>query len=192
MATPEAIKISSDAVFKKDKMIGFLSEQESRGVNWVLGNVKGGLIIVSSFQEQNKPVTIEISKAASNIDPKIIENQITFKVSINIEATMQEKQSQGTEFSAENLFNEYDYLQKLADETSKVVQKEIVAALAKTQGEYKSDVFGFGSALNRKFPQIWDENKDKWDEEFPKVHVIIRVQTVIKRTGQLMGSFKYP
>jgi spore germination protein KC len=69
---------------------------------------------------------------------------------------------------------------KLADN----VRSEIKAALKKGQKELKTDIFGFGFALYRKYPRLWHkEYEKKWQDLFPDVTINIDVRAKILNTG---------
>jgi spore germination protein KC len=51
--------------------------------------------------------------------------------------------------------------------TAEEINKEIQGAIAKGY-EYGTDIFGFGIAVYRKYPQKWEEIKDNWSQELPR------------------------
>ena len=61
------MRFTGAAVFKKDKLVGFLDRPETRGLNWVLGKVKSGIIVVKSPKEETKNVALEIARASNKI-----------------------------------------------------------------------------------------------------------------------------
>ncbi|MBE3519385.1 MAG: Ger(x)C family spore germination protein [Firmicutes bacterium] len=63
----DQVKISSKhggaAVFKGDKLVGWLDERETRGVNWVTGKVRSGILVIDQPNEKGKLVSLEILRA---------------------------------------------------------------------------------------------------------------------------------
>lgn len=72
----------------------------------------------------------------------------------------------------------------IENKLSESIRSDIEAALVKCQEEFKSDIFGFGFALFRKNPKLWQtEYAKKWDDVFPYTQVYINVDTKVINTG---------
>ena len=56
-------------------------------------------------------------------------------------------------------------------------------ALNKAQKELKTDIFGFGETIHRKYPKMWKKMKDNWDDIFPNLPVNITVEVDTKQLG---------
>lgn len=67
----EMVRLHKTAILNKDKLTGWFGRKEARGLLWVLGKVKSGVIVVKSPKEEDKNVSIEIIRASSNIRPEI-------------------------------------------------------------------------------------------------------------------------
>jgi spore germination protein KC len=61
-------------------------------------------------------------------------------------------------------------LRSLGRRHATVVKNEIRAAIDKAR-EYRADIFGFGEAIGRKFPQEWKELESRWDEAFQELEI---------------------
>lgn len=181
--TTKGVKLSGAAVFKKDKLVGYLDETETRGFNWVIGKVESGIITVPSLSEKNKLVSIEITKASSSIEPDMKDGEISFTIEVKEEGNIVEQQS-SDDYSKPELFK------KIEEKHKDVIEKEIKMAVDKVQKEFKSDIFGFGSAFNRKYPKEWKKIKDDWENLFPKVQYIVKVDAKLRRTGLILKPTK--
>jgi spore germination protein KC len=42
---------------------------------------------------------------------------------------------------------------------------------------------GFGKTLNRKYPKVWEEKKDDWNDVFPTVQYTIDVDIQLRSPG---------
>lgn len=181
--TTKGVKLSGAAVFKKDKLVGYLDETETRGFNWVIGKVESGIITVPSLSEKNKLVSIEITKASSSIEPDMKDGEISFTIEVKEEGNIVEQQS-SDDYSKPELFK------KIEEKHKDVIEKEIKMAVDKVQKEFKSDIFGFGSAFNKKYPKEWKKIKDDWEDLFPKVQYIVKVDAKLRRTGLILKPTK--
>jgi len=88
--------------------------------------------------------------------------------------------------SLESSDNLYFLEEKLEEE----VKKEILMALEKTQKEYSSDIFGFGTYVRKYHPRYWKNAKEGWDKIFSKLQADIRVDAKIVRTGIVRNPLK--
>lgn len=168
--------ISGTAVFKDNKLVGNMDKREGRGLLWVLGDVKSGIIEVES--SGNAKVSIEIIGASSKIVPEINNNKIKIKVNIYEEGNI------GEQTGTENLskLTEIASLEKKKDE---VIKKEVMAAVKKAQ-ELDADVFGFGDAVHKKYPRQWKSLEDNWDEIFKNIQVEVDVKAKLRLMGRII------
>ncbi|HBC91766.1 MAG TPA: Ger(x)C family spore germination protein, partial [Pelotomaculum sp.] len=174
------IKIGGTAVFKGNKMVGWLDERESRGLLWVKGKVKGGVITVPCLSGkgsvEGQRFSLEIIRNNSKIEPELTDGALGVTVKVDLQANILEAECP-EELDKPEVIAAIDQL--LAAE----VQGEVEDALTKAQREYKTDVFGFGTVFHRKYPVVWKEIKENWMDIYPGLPVYIEVNAVIPRTG---------
>ena len=165
-------RIFGTAVFQKDKYVGELNKRETRGLLWVLGEVRGGIITIDHGGEL---VEVEIVRSNCKITPEIKEGEIRIKVEIKVEANL-----------AANLtpvdFSATDRLRKLNTKLATAVKGEVEAALKRAR-TLKADLFAFGEAVHRKNPREWREVEKKWSEVFPQVQIEVDVRTNLRLQG---------
>lgn len=167
-------KLVETVVFKNDKMVGTLNKVEGRGLLWVLGEVKKGIIIVPCLSCQQK-ISLEIMQARGKIIPEIKEGNLEITVKIKEEGNL------GSQMCACDL-TELATWQTLEDLQAKAIEKEIRAALQKAR-ELNVDIFGFGRMVHKKLPHLWAELADHWEEIFPELKVNIIIETKLRKTG---------
>lgn len=170
------VYISGAAVFRKDRLIGELNNLETRGLMWVSGDVKSGILIVDCLRGQGK-VELEIFQAKSSVTPVLKDGKLTFLIKIK------EKGNVGSQSCSENLATTKE-LEALAKLQNEAIKDEVAAALEKAQA-LNADVFGFGEAVHRKYPKQWKSMKAQWDEIFPVLDVEIEVQSTVYGTGSI-------
>ncbi len=171
------IHVSGMAVFKKDKMVGQLTQDETRGLLWVLGKVESGVIIIPSLDNKGKAV-FEITDAKSKVTPEIRNGKIVIHIKINEESGLSEQTT--TEDLA--TIPAFEAMQKTQAE---VIRQEIMAAFHKSK-ELNADIFGFGEMLHKKHNSEWKIIQDKWEELYPTIELIIDVETKILKTDLLI------
>ena len=170
------IYVAGMVVFKNGKMVGKMNHDEVRGLLWVLGKVKSGVIIVPSPNKQGKAI-LEIVKAKSKVKPEMKDGRIVMNISIKEESSLSEQTT------TENLATD-KALEKLQEASAEVIRQEIMAAFNKSR-ELKADIFGFGEMIHKKYHKEWKTIEDKWDEIYQTIELKIEVDSKIIKTDLL-------
>ena len=163
------------AVFKQDKLAGWLDETETRGLLWVIDKVKGGIIVVPSPGKAGK-LSLEIKQAKVKTAAKLQGGKPEITVEIEEVANLDE------ETTAVDI-TKPEIMSKINQAQQQAISQEVQTAVNKAQ-KLKADIFGFGEELHRANPQQWTKLKPSWDEIFPKLKIKVQVKTKIQFTGQ--------
>ena len=167
------------AVFKKDKLIGWLNEKQSKGYNFIKDNVtntvgaipcskKGKLVI--EYIRSNTDVTGKMENGKPKIDIKVnLEGNIA-EVACNIDLTKIES------------------IKKIEKTTEKEITKILESAIKKAK-ELEVDMFGFGEVIHRADPKSWKSLKKNWNQEFANMPVSVTTDFSIRRTGTVNEAF---
>ncbi|HVJ48427.1 Ger(x)C family spore germination protein [Desulfitobacterium sp.] len=169
------VELCGTAVFKRDKLVGWLDGKESRGLLWVLGKVKSGIIVVESPDAETKKVALEIIRASSKVTPEMTDGKLTVTVEVKEEGNLGEQMSQ-VDLTKPVTFK------ALEEKQAAVINDEISAALDKAQ-EWGIDLFKFGVEYHRKFPAEYPELEKNWEEEFKNIAINIEVDAKLSRVG---------
>ncbi|MCM1567671.1 MAG: Ger(x)C family spore germination protein [Dehalobacter sp.] len=172
----KTVEVFGTAVFKHDKLVGELNERETRGLLWVINEVKSGMINVAGPSGDGE-VSLEITLAKSKMTPVIQDDTILIKLDIKAEGIV------NSQSGSENLASPI-IVASLEKELSAEIRKEIIAAL-KTAKDLNSDIFGFGDSIYWKYPSEWHELESKWDKVFPDVEVALNINTKLRSTGNI-------
>ncbi|SHE34088.1 spore germination protein KC [Caldanaerobius fijiensis DSM 17918] len=173
----EIFRIEGTAVFKKDKLIGYMNKTETRGMQWIKGKVKAGDIIIPS-PDKGK-ITLEIIRSSSNVRPIIKNNRLIMQINVNEEGNIREMTGKLDPMKNPKII---DQLEKLQDEA---IKREIEIALNTAQKKYKADIFEFGNKIHKSYPKIWEKIEKKWDVIFPYLDVEIKVNSHLRRIGTI-------
>lgn len=172
------------AAFKGDKLAGWLDKVQARGLQWVRGKVRSGILVIEQPGKENKLASIEILRATSTVTPKISEGRPSIQIKVDAVGVIGEVQEYLDPMASEEIWASME--RRMAE----AIRHEIEAALDIAKHEFNSDIFGFGAAFARRYPKEWDGLKRKWDEEFPKLDVEIEVKTIIRRSGLTRRSMQ--
>lgn len=177
---PQELILDGTAIFKKDKMVGKLNPSETRGLLWVTGQVKGGVISFEAKREE--PVTLEIIQASGSFKSQLNKGQPLIHLRIKVVCNLGEQETKEDMSDPEKL----DFLAKKA---ARVVRTEITTAVKKTQ-QLRADAFGFGQSFYVKYPKEWKLMESRWDELFPQVKMDVKVDIAIKQVGETTKSLR--
>jgi len=169
------VRIKGTAVFKWDKMVGELNEQESRGLLWVTNKIKKGFVVIDAPDGSGK-ASLTITQAKSKIIPQLTDGKITINVVI-------EEQGDLIEYKGSKDMDVI-LLKQFEERQDEAIQNEVMAALNKSLA-LNADVFGFGEAVHRKYKKEWQDISSRWDEIYLDIEVAIQVKTHINETGDI-------
>ncbi|WP_246096649.1 Ger(x)C family spore germination protein [Paenibacillus sinopodophylli] len=167
-------------VFRRDKLVGWLNEEQSKGYNYISNNVKstaghmkcpnGGIIGMETLRNYTKTqadivngkpiITLKVKNVSSITD---VECQIDLKKPETIAA--------------------------LEHESELKIEGIMKAAVEHAKQTYGFDIFGFGHELYESHPRVWEKEKETWNEQFKQLEVKYEVEVKIHKIGTTNDSF---
>lgn len=168
-------RLEDTAVFKKGKMIGELDKKQTRGLLWVTGKAKSGAMTVDTKWGD---VILEIYHSKSSLKPvKDADGTIRMELKVNADGAVESNETTENMSSPQNV----EMLKGLMKEQ---IRSDIDSALAQAR-TLSADVFGFGEAIRREYPEEWEKMKESWDTVFPKIGLDIQADVELRSTGGL-------
>ncbi len=171
------VHIDGTAVFRKDKMVGLLTEAETRGVLWLRDEIKGYTVNVG-IEDEEGFVSLNPVAARVHLIPKIEGEKWKMTVDVDTEGAIVQNETKIN-------FHDPKLLKKVERAYQKSIEKRIEEALNQVQHELHADIVGFSQEFYRKYPQEWKQVENRWDEIFSEVDVTINVMTHIRRDGYI-------
>lgn len=176
---PEAtIKIDSLGIFKEDKLLGWATTEESKGINLLSNNVEN-FYIKTKCEDKYIMNYIENMKTKTNID---LENN---KVNISIKGT-----STILEVNCKLDLENPETTKKISNDIKEELNKIIEESTYLVQKKYKTDIFGYGKIIHKKYPQKWKIIKNNWDEIFENLKIETNIEISIQDQGALIQTIK--
>ena len=170
------IKVGGTALIKDWKMVGWLGEEETAALAYMLNEGEGGDIVISGYPEPESKLTFGIEKFKSTIKPKVERGQVRFEIKMSVEGSVAEISPTRPLISLQEI-REAELL------VAKEIEEAVRATLDKLQSEFQTDVVRFGWLISRYYPKAWEQLQDNWPEEFSRVQVDIDVQVQITSIG---------
>ncbi|VBB07397.1 spore germination gerac [Lucifera butyrica] len=171
------LKVAGTAVFNKDKLIGYMDEKETRGMQWLKGRVKDASIVIRS-PDKGK-ITLRVTNASSKIKPILSNHKPVMQVTIKTEGYIRDMEG------SLDPMKEPDIIKKLDEIESEAIKQEIDQALYTAQKKFKADIFEFGEIIHREYPEEWKSMEPNWNEIFPDLAIEITVDSHIRRPGMI-------
>jgi len=178
------VYIDGSAIFQKDKMIGTITEEETRGVLWLRDEITEHTVI-EKLEGEEGLVSIRSDSSRVKLHPEIKNG--TWKMRVAIEATGWISQN-GTALDSSNPA----VLKRIEEQYKKDIENRIKLALGKVQHEFKADVTNFAKEFYRKYPKQMRKEKQKWDEKYPEVEVTFDIKADIVRQGDISEPGSLP
>jgi spore germination protein KC len=161
------------AIFKKEKLIGFLDEEDTKAILWLRDEIQGGLVIVKNVSGTKDNVTLEIFNSKSKITPLMQEGVLKIKVEIDLDVGI-------AEIMGSTDFIKSPGKQKLIKAAEDKVEGDIKKVYTMIRDKYKADVFGFGRRIEMKMPGIWKQIKQDWDKFYAELEIDVDVNVKIR------------
>ncbi len=170
-------QIIGAAIIKDDKLAGFLNDEETKALNFIRNDIKGG-ILVGITQENSTPISLEIFYSKTTVTPVIDVTGIKFN--LNIETTVAIGEIEGSE----NVIEEEER-KKLEQSTEKKLKEHIETLIKKVQSEYDADIFEFSSKLHEDKSNVWKKVSSNWEQIFKDLPVNVKTKVHIKNSAVL-------
>ncbi len=177
-------EISGSAVFKGDKLIGFLTGEETRILLFIKDRIEGGVLVNTMHSDDGATnISLEILDNKTKMKPYYDGENITIQIRTKTDVTLDEIGGQGD-------YIEKDALAALKAAFEAQLEEQIVNLVAKAQQEYKSDIFGFGRSVKMNMPEVWRAIEPRWQEMFQNVGVSVACEINIKNSSILSEPIK--
>lgn len=171
-------QLDGTAVFKGEKLVGFIGKRETRGLLWVLDKVQSGIVVVKAPENKGE-VSLKVLRSSGKIKAEVKGDSLRIKVTVDVLSNLGQK-------SSPLALGNPEALKSLARREAMVIRNEINAVIQKAK-ELKTDIFAFGEAVHRADPKAWKRLEQRWEEIFPELKVDLLVKTKINRVGLIIN-----
>ncbi|MCL6610625.1 MAG: Ger(x)C family spore germination protein [Peptococcaceae bacterium] len=172
------------AVFRRDKMVGTLTGDETRYLNMITGNMDRGFLIVDDPLAPGKPLGLTLIQARRpTVRVGLNEETPALKVDLYLEPEI-------VGVSSDINYEDPRLKTVLEKELAELVESRCRELITRTQQEFRSDIFGFGRHARTKFLTRDRWMEFRWDEAYPLARADINVHVKIRRTGLILKPHK--
>ncbi|WP_229757890.1 Ger(x)C family spore germination protein [Paenibacillus marchantiophytorum] len=168
-------RITGSAIFNKElKLVGFLNPDESGILNWIKQNMKRQIITIAKSEFGS--FSYSGTHMKSKIRPERVGDRIKIHLTLEGKGSIMETASPFDLLQSKNL-------NLLEDTLNKETEKQVLNTINKVQTRYKTDIFGFGEAIHKKYPQAWRDLKSDWERDFATAEVDVKVKLNVEQVG---------
>jgi spore germination protein KC len=175
------LNVNGLAMFKDDKLVGWITGKTARGVLWILDKIEQTGVTIE-WKQKKEAAAYKVVRAKTSVTAHMKKGKPSISIHIDAEGDV------GEEFVPIDFANPKQIfaLEKKAGES---IKKEVVKAVEEAK-KAKTDIFGFGDVIYRSYPQQWKTMKSDWnDRYFPQLEVNVTVDAFIRRTGLRTKSY---
>ncbi len=175
--TEAKLVLSNMAVFKKDKLIGYLDEYQSIAYNFIKDNITNTLI-KSTYDDGFIIHEIISSKTKIEVNPK--ENKVKIKLSGT---------SSISEVYTKKNLTEYKNIQKIEKIMNNNIEKLIEDSFYNIVKKYNTDIFNFKDLYYKKDVNYFNKIKDEYEKNIlPNIKLEVKATYTIREKGNLTGG----
>lgn len=172
------------AVFQKDKLVGWLDEEDVSGFLWLIGQVKRQMTSVSL---PGVPGTVDaiLLKAHTHTAVRVVNGQPRIALKIQVEDDLA-----GSSVSLD--LNQPGNLTKVHNALESQIKNQVFSCLNLLQKKYDADIAGFANVIYQQQPQLWYHLAPNWRKEFRTLPVDVKVSVMARRAGYVGSTVKTP
>ena len=172
----KVVELDGTAAFKGDKLVGYLSPEESKYYVIAMGECQGGILAIAMKGTGKPDTSLEI--ANSSMKTTFTGEGGTLAFHIKTETNV---------YLAETMNDidvlKQDQIEALEEEAGKRLEMEINALIKRVQTELRSDIFGFGHILHQRDLRKWRQVENQWASIFETLPVSVECKVHIVNTA---------
>ncbi|MCX7921972.1 MAG: Ger(x)C family spore germination protein [Clostridia bacterium] len=174
-------RIMGTAIFKEDKLLGFIDGEETKDMLFIQNEIKGGLLIEQEdgAEDAMPSVSLEVFNSKTKVEPTILQDG-SIQMNINTETIVAIDEIGGSE----NVIDE-EGRKKLEQSAEETLKTRIESLIKKVQSEYGADIFGFGAKLREDKPKVWAGVENRWEDIFKNLQVKVTTKVHIRNSAMM-------
>lgn len=175
--TDTSIELDGIAVFKDNKLKGYLTDDESLTYNFITNKIKNTLIKLN-YNNNNEYIITETISSKTKLIPNIKNNTIT----INIKGT-----SAITELNKKIDIEKKENINKLEKKLNNKIEKFITINYQRINDKYNSDIYGFKDLYYKTNNKYYKRMNNK-ENILKNIKIKVKVNIEIIEQGNLLGG----
>lgn len=173
------LALDGSAVFRGDKLVDWLSPEESQTYLLAKGEMKTGLIVVPHPDNQSNLAGIEVIDNSASLKAEMVDGQAIANISVKINGNLGDQRFNVPGQKQEDPSEDPEFYLKLDQQLAAKVKSDVEKLVAKSQTEFDSDIFGVGNHIMNLYPNDWDHVKANWLDYYKRAAIQVDVKVNI-------------
>lgn len=172
----QMVQSDGTAVFRGDRLCGFVTQEQTWALLFVENEVGGGVLTADYDGDGQSDVSMEIrgSSAKKSVAAEGDSVRLTIAVRVDVHVT---------ELPSDVSAVQKDAIERIQELTREKLEKSISSAVAAVQSQYAADVLGVGRMIYQTDPPLWRRIGNRWDELFRTMEVRVTVKVTVRNSG---------
>ncbi|WP_186323321.1 Ger(x)C family spore germination protein [Paenibacillus xylanexedens] len=169
------IKLDGLAIFKKDKLVGMIDKEPADALILAMGEANAPEIMINAPRGKGN-LFVKLNENNSSFDPQIKNGKVTVTIKMYAKGVLVDNESNYGDLRESELM-------KLTEAVHTKIKQDIEEGVRLIQTKYNADILGLGRSIHQQLPKEWDKIKDRWDDVYPDVNVVIEPHIIIENVG---------
>ena len=166
------------AVFKDEKLLGYLSKDESLTINFLKNEINDALITQECAKNKYTTSEITLDKTNIEIDIKKLEVKINIKGSGYI-----------AEYGCEGDLTQESKINDINNKLNKHIEKTIKNSIESINKKYNTDIYNFKDMIYKQNPKYYKSiEKDYYNKVFSKLKYKVKSEIILQGKGNIVGG----
>ncbi|MDG0793862.1 Ger(x)C family spore germination protein [Cohnella ginsengisoli] len=176
---PTKLRLLRLGVFKGAKLVGWIDQEESYGLDWLNNRIKKSMIAFPcpGAKSEEEHAVFQVRAAKTHVVP--VKAKDTFQINVRVKA-----KGALSESSCTRSLTDPATVSAMEKQIEKVILDDIRLGWSAAQRMH-ADLAGFADKIHRKYPDAWQKAKQDWERQLEQVELNIRVQATLENTGML-------
>lgn len=169
------LKLGMLGAFNGFNLINISNKDQSKGINLINDKITTTLI---TTEYNDGYIVVELNESKTKKSVEIIDNKPKIKIEIKSSGSI-------TEITSDAKVDKEEVIEEIKKNSEEEIKRLVLEGVNYSK-EIKSDIFDFGNLIYKKDYKLWDEIKDKWDEELLGETIVeIQVKLDLKTKGSI-------
>ncbi len=174
------LRINGIALFQDNKLIDWFTEDYSKGLDYLTENISDSVTSIKC--PSGGELALESRKTKRELDVHLTNDMPSATYSFTIESSISEVDCQGLDLASSSDFAE------IQSKAENEFRDSLLQTVQATQA-LKSDAFGIGQAIYRKYPTYWETHREDWPAIFAEMDIDVQVEINLTDSGSIINSF---
>ena len=161
------------AIFKNNKLVGYLNNKESINYNILTNNIKNTIITYEC--SKNKYLAVEITDSKSSIKTK--NNKVS--ININLKGNINESHCNIDITKNKNI-------KKISHEIEEKLNKEITNDILNVRNNYHTDIYKFKDIIYKHDYSYYQKIKKNYDEAYQNLDISVKTNIQLVEKGNIL------